>query len=63
MSLVDIKSLSRDEFAGLKNQIKMSMLPKGGREEASNFILNLYNLGPGKYRNANDLPYGFEWID
>ena len=39
------------------------MLPKGNREEATNFILNLYNMGPGKYRSVNDLPYGFEWID
>jgi len=63
LTLVDVKSLSKDEFAGLKNQLRMSMIPKGNREEAANFILNLYNMGPGKYRNVNDLPYGFEWID
>ena len=63
LSLVDVKSLSREEFAGLKNQIKLSMVAKGGREEAANFILNLYNLGPGKYRNVNELPYNFQWID
>jgi hypothetical protein len=63
LSLVDIHYLSREEWAGLKNQILQSMHPKGGREEASNFILNLYNLGPGKFKNVGDLPFGFEWID
>jgi hypothetical protein len=62
-SLVDIKNISRREFEELKAQVLQSMLPKGGRVEANNFIQNLYGMGPGKYRFINDLPYNFKWID
>ena len=63
LSLIDVKALSRDEFGRLRNEAFKCMLPKGGREEAANIILNLYNLGPGKYKNANELPRNFQWID
>jgi hypothetical protein len=62
-SLVDIKNISRREFEELKAHVLQSMIPKGGRVEANNFIKNLYGMGPGKYKFINDLPYNFKWID